>query len=125
MPTLTNFADQCELVNLGIAPAGKGPYAFRQSGNAPGDMTLQQENYFLRKDGVWVLNLVVFTLPEKEIGEHYLFRDIPELFSVIETLSAKPLVVEDKLPANNSRSEMLATLQSTASNLISRIRDAK
>ena len=125
MPVLTNFADHCDLVNLGLSSGGHGPYILRQSGNAPGSMTLQQDNFLLRKDGTWVLNITVFSLPEKEIGEKFLFRDIPELISMIDELSSKPLVVEDNLPAGKSRAEITAALQSAASNLISRIRDAK
>ena len=125
MPVLTNFADDCDLVNLGLAAGGRGPYFLRQSGSAPGSTSLQQDNFILRKDGVWVLNLTVFTLPEKEMNEKFLFSDLPDLISMIDQLSGKPLVVEDKLPAGKSRPEMLAALQSTASNLISRLRDAK
>ena len=88
-------------------------------------MTLQQDPYLLRKDGTWVLNLVVFSLPEKDIRENFIYRDIPELFSVLEDLGSKPLMVEDKLPAGKSRAEILAALQTNASTLLSRIRDAK
>ncbi len=125
MATLTNFADDCDLVNLGLASDGRGPFFMRQTGSAPGSMSPQQDNFILRKDGVWVLNLTVFTLPEKEMTEKFLFRDIPELMTTIDELSGKPLVIEDKLPAGKSRAEMLAAIQSTASSLISRLRDAK
>jgi hypothetical protein len=125
MATLTNFADHCDLLNLGFGPGGKGPYVLRQSGSPPGSMTLQQDSYLLRKDGTWVLNLTVFSLPEKDVNENFLFRDFPELFSVIGDLGSKPLVIEDKLPTDKSRAEILAALQTTASNLLSRIRDAK
>lgn len=125
MPVLTNFVDHCELLNLGFGPGGRGPYALRQTGSAPGSMTLQQDSFLLRKDGVWVLNLAAFALPEKELGEKFIFKDIPELFSVIEELGGKPLVVEDKLPADKSRAEVMAALQTTASNLMARIRDSK
>lgn len=125
MPTLTNFADHCDLINLGLTAGKSGPYALRQVGTAPGSTTLQQDPFFLRKDGVWVINLTVFSLPEKEIQEKFLFRDIPEMFSVIETLSGKPLVVEDKLPEGRSKEEILASIRTAANTLISRIRDSK
>ena len=125
MPTLTNFADHCDLINLRLTAGKSGPYALRQVGTAPGSTTLQQDPFFLRKDGVWVINLTVFSLPEKEIQEKFLFRDIPEMFSVIETLSGKPLVVEDKLPEGRSKEEILASIRTAANTLISRIRDSK
>lgn len=125
MATLTNFADHCDLLNLGSAGGTRGPYALRQMGSAPGSMTLQQDPYLLRKDGVWVLNLNVFSLPEKEISEKFLYRDIPELFAVIEDLAGKPLVVDDKLPAGKSREEILTAIRTAASSLISRIREAQ
>lgn len=125
MPVLTNFADHCDLINLGFASDGRGPYVLRQTGSAPGSTSLQQDNFLLRKDGVWVLNLTVFTFPEKEMNEKFLFNDFPSLVSVIDDIAGKPLVIEDKLPAGRNRAELLAALQSTASNLISRLRDAK
>jgi len=103
----------------------KGPYALRQAGSPPGSTTLQQDMFLLRKDGAWVINLTVFSLPEKEIRQNFLFGDIPELFSVIEDLAGKPLVVEDKLPADKSKEEILASLRTNANTLISRIRDAQ
>lgn len=125
MPTLSNFVDQCDLLNLGSAPGGRGPYILRQIGSAPGSTTLQQDPFFLRKDGVWVLNLSVFCLPEKEVQENFFFRDIPELFGAIDDLAGKPLVADDKLPADKSKEEILASLRTVASNLIARIRDAQ
>lgn len=125
MATLTNFIDRCDLLNLGFGPGGKGPYALRQNGSVPGSMTLQQDNFLLRKDGAWVINLTALSLPEKELSEKFLFPDIPALFAVIEELGGKPLVVEGNLPAGKSREEILTALRSSASNLISRIRDGK
>jgi len=125
MPTLSNFVDDCDLLNLGTAQGGRGPYVLRQTGSAPGSTTLQQDPFFLRKDGVWVLNLTVFCLPEKEVQENFFFRDIPELFSLIDDLAGKPLVVDDKLPADKSREQILASVRNVASSLISRIRDSK
>lgn len=125
MPVLTNFADHCDLLNLGFGPNGRGPFVLRQTGSAPGSTSPQQDNFLLRKDGVWVLNLTVFTLPEKEMNEKFLFGTLPELVSVIDQLSGNPLVVEDKLPAGRSREELLTALRSTASNLTSRLRDAQ
>jgi hypothetical protein len=125
MPVLTNFADHCDLLNLGFAPGGKGPYAVRQTGAAPGSMTLQQDSFLLRKDGAWVINLTVFSLPEKEIRDQFLFGDVSELITMLDGLSGKPLVVEDKIPADKSREEILAALKTAAAGLISRIRDAQ
>ena len=125
MPILTNFADHCELINLSLTTGKSGPYALSQIGTAPGSITLQQDPFFLRKDGVWVINLTVFSLPEKEIEEKFLFREISELFAVIEDLSGKPVIVEDKLPEGRSNEDILAAMRTSASNLISRIRDSK
>lgn len=125
MPVLNNFADSCQLLNLGYAAGGRGPYALRQTGYPPGSMNLQQDNFLLRKDGTWVLNLTAFTLPDKDLQEKFLFNDVPEVMKMIDELSTKPLQVEDKLPADKSRAEILVAIQSAASNLIARIRDAQ
>lgn len=125
MPSLTNFVDQCDLLNLAFESNGRGPYALRQDGSPPDRMPPKQERYLLRKDGTWVLNLTAFSLPEEEIKKQFLYRDIPELFAVIHECGSKPVVAEGKLPADKTEAEVLAALQSTASKLIARIRDSK
>jgi hypothetical protein len=123
MPALSNTYTRCEMLNLGSAPNGRGPFAIRQEGNAPGSMTLKQDLFLLRNDGVWVLNLTVFSLSEKE-QERFLYQTSADVMSAIEKLPRDP-VVEDRLPEGVSREEMLSGATSTASRLLSGLRNAR
>ena len=54
MAALTNSYHNCELLNLGHGPNGRGPFVIRQEGTPPGSMTFQPDRFLLRKDGTWV-----------------------------------------------------------------------
>jgi hypothetical protein len=123
MPAISNDHRRCAMLNLGSAPGGRGPFAIRQEGSPPGSMTLQQDPYLLRKDGVWVLNLTVFSLPEKE-QEQFLYPTSADVMKILDGLSGDP-VVEDKLPQGASRAELLAAAETFASKLLSGLRNAK
>src|SRR6187455_2228678 len=101
MPAISNDHRRCEMLNLGSGPGGRGPFAIRQEGSAPGSMTLKQDIFFLRKDGVWVLNLTVFALPETE-QQQFMYDTTVNVMKALESLSGDP-VVDDKLPAGTSR----------------------
>lgn len=124
MATLTNHSSDCELLNLRYNPNGRGPYVIRQDGIPPGSSTLGEDRFFLRKDGTWVLNFAVFVLPEKEQEQKFVYTDIAEVLSTLQTLLGRP-VVEVKLPDGTSRAEVLAAMSSTNSRIWSRIRDAR
>ena len=124
MPAIANYPDRVELLNLGYGPGGKGPYVLRQEGNEPGSLDLRQNVYLLRKDGVWVLNLAIFALPEAE-QEVVLYPTVAEAMKMLSGLSGGVPVIEATLPAGRTLEEMRAATDSTASRLISRLRDAK
>jgi hypothetical protein len=123
MAAITNDYRRCEMLNLGSAPGGRGPFAIRQEGSAPGSMTLQQDPYLLRNDGVWVLNLTVFASPEEE-QKRFLYATSAEVMQALDGLSGDP-VVQDKLPEGVSRAELLAAAENFASRILSGLRNAK
>ena len=71
-----------------------------------------------------MLNITVFTLPEKEQQQQFIFQDAAELYSVVEKLVGKP-VVEDALPPGKSRAELLAAIEPTISKVWSQMCDAR
>ena len=66
MPVISNDYRRCEMLNLGSAPGGRGPFVIRQLGFPPGSMNLKEDAFWLRNDGVWILNLCVFVLSEEK-----------------------------------------------------------
>lgn len=123
MPTIANDYTRCEMLNLGSAPGGRGPFAIRQEGSAPGSMTLQQERFLLRHDGVWVLNLTVLSMPEKD-QEKFLYATSTDVMQALEKLTGDP-VVDDQLPEGKSKAQVMAEIETTASRLMSGLRNAK
>lgn len=123
MPAISNDYTRCEMLNLGSAPGGRGPFAIRQEGSAPGSMTLQQERFLLRHDGVWVMNLCVLGLPEKE-QEKFLYATSTDVMQALEKLTGDP-VVDDKLPEGKSKAELMAEIENTASRILSGLRNAQ
>ena len=123
MRTLTNNYQDCELLNLGYNSDGRGPYILRQNGVPPNSVTPHEYRFLLRKDLTWVLNLIVFALPEKEL-ENFIYKDVAELYVAVEELGGTP-VVEDALPPGKSHAELSAAIEITTSKLWSRIRDAR
>lgn len=124
MPAIANYPDRVELLNLGYGPGGKGPYVLRQEGNEPGSLDLRQNVYLLRKDGVWVLNVAIFALPEAE-QEVVIYPTVVEAMKMLTSLSGGVPVIESTLPAGRTLEEMQAATDSTASRLLSRLRQAK
>jgi hypothetical protein len=123
MPTITNNYHRCEMLNLGSAPGGRGPFAIRQEGSPPGSMTMKQDLFLLRHDGVWVLNLAVFSLSEAE-QQRFLYATAVDVMKALENLRGDP-VVEDKMPEGVSKSDLLAGAESTASRLLSGLKNAR
>jgi hypothetical protein len=123
MQIITNNYQDCELLNLGTNPNGRGPYVLRQDGIPPDSLSSPEGRFLLRKDGTWVLNVTAFTLPEKE-QEQFLFQNAAELHAAVMDLGGKP-VVEDALPPGKSQAELLAAIETTISKVWSRIRDAR
>ena len=123
MATITNDYTRCELLNLGSAPNGRGPFIIRQTGSPPDSMTLQQDPYLLRKDGVWVINLAVFSLSEEDQSK-FLYSNSVEAITALNNLLGKPLV-ESHLPVGVTREQALAGAETTASRLLMGIKGAK
>jgi hypothetical protein len=123
MRTLTNDYNDCELLNLGYNRNGHGPYVVRQDGVAPESLRTQEDRFYLRKDGTWVLNVTALTLPEKE-QEQFIFENAAELYATVQDLGGKP-VVEDTLPPGKSRAELDATIETSISKLWGRINEAR
>jgi hypothetical protein len=124
MPAIANYPDRCELLNLGYGPEGKGPYVLRQEGNVPGSMDLRQNTYLLRKDGVWVLNLVIFALPEAE-QEVVLYSTLSEAMTMLTGLSGGEPVIDSALPEGRTLEQLQAATEGTANRLLTRLRQAK
>ena len=123
MPVITNDYNRCEMLNLGSAPGGRGPFAIRQLGFPPGSMTLKEESFLLREDGVWVLNLTVFTLPNSE-QKQFLYQTSTDVMKALENLPPN-VTVHDKLPEGMSRAEVLAAAENVASKLLGGLRNAQ
>lgn len=115
MRVLTNDYRDFELLNLGYQPDGRGPYVVRQEGIPPNSVTTEEDRFLLRKDGVWILNLAVFALPEKAQTE-FLFQDVGEVFATVEKLVGIP-TVEDQLPADKTPAELLEAMRTSQDRL--------
>lgn len=122
MPALTNFADQCDLINLGSDADGHGPYFMRQSGYAPTSTTFKNDVFYLRKDGTWVINFAALSLPENSLRENFLYSSAGDIAILMDEISDKPTVAEDRLPENKTPEEISKILDATATRLINKIR---
>lgn len=54
MPTINNHFANVEMLNLSDQPGQRGPLLVAQRGVAPGDMTVKDRMFLLRRDGKWV-----------------------------------------------------------------------
>lgn len=119
MPTLSNSYHQVQLLNLGYAPGGRGPFIVRQEASPPGSMTMEQVRFLLRKDGTWVHNLAVFALSEKE-KEQFLYSTSGEAVAMLNGLVGDP-VVDTSLPEGTSVEQLKAAAQSTLTGIWGKI----
>lgn len=122
MRTLTNDSRDFLLVNLGFAASGRGPYSIRQDGAPPGSLTQEEDRYFLRKDGTWVLNFVLY-LDESKVPE-FLYENIVEAHERILTLTGKPTVCDD-VPEGTTKADIMRAMDSLNNKLTQAIRDRK
>jgi hypothetical protein len=123
MATLTNSFQNCELLNLGYGPKGRGPFVVRQIGSPPGSVTFEKDSYLLRHDGTWVLNFAVFALPEKE-QDQFLYQSSAQVMEMLDALTGDP-IVQSGTPAGKSREELKAAAAKTFTGMAARIRNAK
>ena len=123
MATLTNHYQNCELLNLGYGPGGRGPFVVRQEGYPAGSATFQADRYLLRKDGTWVLHLCVFVLNEAQ-QKDYLFDTSAEALTLLDSLSGDPKI-ESTFPEGKTVDQLKAAAQTTLTGIGAKIRDAK
>jgi hypothetical protein len=123
MATLTNDYNRCELYNVASAPTGRGPFFIRQLGTSPGNISISNDPYLLRKDGVWVLTLRVYTLSEAE-QQQFMYDTAAEVMQVLDGLDGPP-VIEDQLPEGITRQEILSKAETAISRLMSGMKQAK
>ena len=110
MSALSNDPTRCEVINLGWASSGHGPFLIRQEGHAPGGEGFQSQHYILQKDGRWLLNLKYGMLSEQE-QENALFHHLPEVMSLLDRICSLPVQADARLPANCNPSEILASFE--------------
>lgn len=123
MPSLSNDPSRCTLLNLASGPGGRGPFVIRQEGYPSNSMTLKEERFLLRDDGVWVLNLAVFALSEED-QQRFMYPTTSDAMNVLAGLQGTP-VVEASLPEGASRGEMLDGAKTTLGRLLQGLKDAK
>ena len=123
MATLNNNFQNCEMLNLGYGPKGRGPFVVRQIGTPPGSVTFEKDTYLLRHDGTWVLNIAVFALPEKE-QDQFLYQSSAEVMQILDGLPADPMV-QSGMPAGKTREELKMGATNTFTGLAARVRSAQ
>ncbi len=104
MPTITNDHGRSHVFNLDIDQAGRGPYLVTQTGYAPGDLTLTEKVFILRRDGGWVDCLFFFMARDLGTLEIAVFDTMREVIGLFEQLSGEARV--EPLPF--TAEEMLA-----------------
>lgn len=123
MATLSNDYNRCELYNAASAPNGRGPFFIRQLGRSPDSTTLNNDPYLLRKDGVWVLNLRVYTLSEAE-QQQFMYDTMADVVQVLDSLEGPP-VIEEQLPEGVTRQEILSKAEVALSRMVAAVKNAK
>ncbi len=121
MAVIANDRARFEVLNLGWAPSGHGPYLVRQRGYAPGDPRMQDGNFVLLRNGKWVLNLLFALLPEKEQEDH-LFHSLAELSIFLDAQTARPVVVEFQLPAGVEAAELIQRFETCTHRILRGLR---
>lgn len=91
MQSLTNFYGDCALINLEPSTPG-GPYVVVQKALDPEAMSLREELFFLRRDGVWVEEIARTTLPEEDRFA-VVFERLDEVMAVLGKLSGPPEIL--------------------------------
>ena len=106
MSALSNDPARCEVMNLGWAHGGHGPYLVRQEGYVPSSTDFRPQRFILQKDGRWLLNLAFVMLPEAE-QEAQLFHSLSEVARSLDAMSATPARVDVHLPEDVCEAEIL------------------
>ncbi len=111
MAALCNDAARCEVMNLGWASGGHGPYLVRQEGHVPGGTDFRPQRFILQKDGRWLLNLAFVMLPEAG-QEAQLFHSLGELSGFIDRLAGSPVRADATLPEGSDPQDILRHFES-------------
>jgi hypothetical protein len=119
MSALANDYQRCELINLGYDGDGRGPYVIRQEGYPPNTMTFEEDRYYLRRDGTWLINLAMFALPEKE-KEDFVYESVEAVIVLLEGLTGNP-TVEYHLPEDKTIADLRVAAESHFTGIWARI----
>lgn len=123
MKALRNSPQDVEIVNLGYAENGRGPYFIRQDGYPPHTTNYQDERFILLRDGSWMLNIKFLALPEPEQEKH-LLSSIREIYDRLQGIAGTPVVADTRLPLDKTSDQILKEIESTAGRIRSRLRKA-
>jgi hypothetical protein len=107
MSAISNDPARCEVMNIGWAHGGHGPYLVRQEGYEPGSSTFKIQRFILQKDGRWLLNLAFVMLSEAE-QEAQLFHSLTEVLLLFDEIASQPVRADASLPAGANADEILA-----------------
>jgi hypothetical protein len=124
MRALKNSIQEVEIVNLGYAENGKGPYFVRQDGYPPGTTDYKDERFILLSDGTWMLNLKFMALPESEQEKH-LLSSIREIYDRLQNVAGTPVVADATLPEGKTQEQLMREIEATAGRIRSRMKGAK
>jgi len=124
MRALKNSIQEVEIVNLGYAENGKGPYFVRQDGYPPQTTDYKDERFILLSDGTWMLNLKFMALPEPEQEKH-LLSSIREIYDRLQVVAGTPVVADATLPEGQTQEQLMREIEATAGRIRSRMKGAK
>jgi len=124
MRALKNAIDDVEIVNLGYAANGKGPYFVRQDGYPPQSTNYKDERFILLSDGTWMLNLKFMSLPEAEQEKH-LLSSIREIYDRLQLIAGTPVVADATLPEGKTQEQIMREIEATAGRIRSRMKGAQ
>lgn len=124
MKALRNSLQDVEIVNLGYAENGRGPYFIRQDGYPPQTTNYQDERYILLRDGTWMLNIKFLALQEPEQEKH-LLSGIREIYDRLQGIAGTPVVADSRLPLDKTADQILKEIESTAGRIRKRLKTAR
>jgi hypothetical protein len=95
LQTITNSHLDVQIWDLDPSER-RGPFVVVQAGCAPGDETVQDRFYLLRRDGVWVDISYYLVHPRPEAMDEAVFDSAAEIIQLVEGLPARPRVADLK-----------------------------
>ena len=122
MAALSNDPARCEIMNLGWAHGGHGPYLVRQVGYPPGSSDMRPQPFILQRDGRWLLNLAFAALDEAE-QDRQLFHDLGELSTFLDALSSREVAADATLPRDVGHDELLRRFETCTHRVLQGMRN--